>query len=126
VSAAGDAMLARLHDHTIRIRRAVKTSSGIGMEVRTFEVVATGVECILNRNVAPVGEVGPGMAPIGRRRLYVPVATDVQPRDVIELLTGPDAPQTLEVDEPPTRPRDHHCQLDCILWHGVLPEVVES
>jgi hypothetical protein len=116
-------MIERLQDHTVRVWRPVTVPDAIGADQRTYAPVGEPEPAKVNRNVAPTGDAGPGFAAIGRRRLYMKPGVDVEERDVLELVTGPDAPQTLEVDEPPTRPRGHHCQVDCILWRGQLPEL---
>ena len=116
--------IVRLADHQVRLWRPVTSaSSRIGMDRRTLELVADGEPCKVNRDTSPTADAGPGLSPIGRRRLYLPPELDVRERDVVELVTGPDAPQTWEVDELPARPRGHHLQADCILWRGTLPEV---
>lgn len=125
MSLAGDAMIARLADHAVRIWRGVKTTDARGGELTTYEVVGEG-QAVVNRSMAPTGDAGAGLDPIGRRRIYMESATDVLPQDVIEFMTGPEAPQTWLVDELPTRPRDHHVQLDCMRWRGILPAVPES
>lgn len=122
---SGTNVLERLGDTRVRIFRAIVTKGRMGDEQRTYELVED-TSAIVNRNVAPTGDAGPGLAPIGRRRLYCAPATDVRPQDAIQILEGPDALQLLLVDEPPTRPRDHHVQIDCILWRGALPDLPES
>lgn len=118
--------IARLFDHTLRVWRPAPSQDDVGFEARTYSVVAALLGCALNRSDAPVVDIGPGMLPVGSRRFYLEPDADVQARDVLELLSGPDAPGRWEINEPPTRPRGHHTQVDCIAWHGVLPAVVES
>lgn len=117
--------LRNLFDTEVAIWRQVKTVGSLREEVRTWVRVLDppGVfNCCVNRPNAPVGDIGPGVEPIGTRRIYMLPSTDVQTRDVVELVRGPDAGALLEVDEPPTRPRGHHVQLDCRLWNGRLPD----
>lgn len=116
--------LAHLFDTQVAIWRAQLAPGALREEVRTWvRVVAPPgrPNAVVNRPNAPTGEVGPGLEPIGTRRLYMAASTDVQPRDVVEFVTGPDAGFLGEVDEPPTRPRGHHVQLDLRLWNGRLP-----
>lgn len=111
----------RLFDHTVRVWRPTPERSSLGVEERTYTVVDASAGAKLDRSTAPVADRGLGLAPIGRRRLYMRPDADILARDLIEVLTGPDAPQFWEVDEPPTRPMHHHTQLDCIFWDGVAP-----
>lgn len=110
-----------LFDHTVRIWRPTPERSRLGVEERTYQVVTPSAGAKVNRSTAPVGDAGPGFQPIGSRRLYMAPDADVQARDLVELLTGPDAPQFWEVNEPPTIPMGHHAQLDCIAWNGETP-----
>lgn len=119
-----------LFDHSIRIWRPTVSKDGVGAESRSY-TLQVQTPCTLNRSVAPVAPVtAGGLAPVGRRRFYVRTTVSVRVRDIIELVSGPDAHAdgqlTWEVDEPPVVPKGHHKQLDCVEWHGVLPEVEES
>jgi hypothetical protein len=114
----------RLFDHTVRIWRPIASSDNrLGVETRDYSVAIPTAGCALNRNVSPVQDQGPGMEPTGRRRFYMRPDLDIRERDLVQIMTGPDAVQTWEVDQPPTRPRDHHTQVDAIAWNGVLPDV---
>ncbi len=115
----------RLFDHTVRIwRPRADANNRLGVEVRAY-TRAADLGCALNRDVAAEQDVGPGMEPIGRRRFYMRPDADVRARDVVQIMTGPDAgaDQTWEVDQDPVRPRGHHTQVDAILWTGDLPDV---
>lgn len=117
----------RLFDHVVRIwRPATAPSSRLGVETRNYAIVGQA-GAALNRNVSPEGDVGPGMMPIGRRRLYMRPDANVKARDVVEIIEGPEAAgvdgKTWEVDQPPTRPRGHHTQVDAVAWNGVLPPI---
>lgn len=111
----------RLFDHVARIWRPTPERSSLGVEERTYQVVEAEAGCKVNRSSAPVADAGPGFQPIGARRLYMRPDADVQARDLVELVTGPDAGQFWEVNEPPTRPQGHHTQVDCIAWNGEEP-----
>lgn len=116
----------RLFDHTVRIwRPTANADNRLGVEERTYTVVAS-VGCALNRSTAPVGDIGPGVEPIGSRRFYMRPDANVQPRDVLEIIAGPETGSTWEVDEPPTKPRSHHTQVDTIVWNGILPAIAAS
>lgn len=111
----------RLFDHTVRVWRCTPERSSLGVEERTYFVHVAEAGAKVNRSTAPVADTGPGMQPTGSRRLYMRTDVDVQARDLVELVTGPDAGQFWEVDQPPTKPQGHHAQLDCIAWNGVTP-----
>ncbi len=113
-----------MFDHEVAIWRPTVTYGDLKEEIRTFVQIlaAPGTpNAIVNRPKAPTLDTGPGLTPVGTRRLYMAPATEVLVRDLIELVEGPDAGMILEVDEPPTRPRGHHVQLDCRLFNGKLP-----
>lgn len=114
-------------DATVRIWRpttAVETDA-IGAESETYTPQAV-VGARLNRSKTSERASAGGLTTIGTLRWYGLPTIDVQPRDLCEILTGPDAGPTWEVDQIPVRPANHHCQVDCVEWHGVLPDVEES
>lgn len=115
----------RLFDHTVRIwRPTAAPTARLGVERRTYAILVASAGCALNRNVSPEQDQGAGMDQTGRRRFYMRPDSPIQARDVIEILTGPDADgQRWEVDQNPTRPRGHHTQVDSIAWNGILPDV---
>lgn len=112
----------RLFDHQVRVWRPSVTRDEHGAEERSYTPALEPVGCALKRAASPLSDVGPGLAPSGRRRFYLRPDADVQPRDVLELTAGPDAAghTTWEVDEPPVRPSGHHTQVDTIAWTGEL------
>lgn len=117
---------ADLLDHTVRVRRPTESKDNpLRVVERSYPVIGT-YPCAVNRTQARIGDVGPGLAPIGDRVVYLEASADVAARDILELLTGPDAPETLEIDRPPTRPRGHHTELICLFYNGTLPAVEES
>lgn len=115
--------LADLFDTTIRVWRPTVRVGTMREEKRTYAPTAelpTAPNAAVNRPQAPLANPGPGLAPVGSRRLYMAAGADVRPRDVLELADGPDAVAFLEVDAAPTAPRGHHVQLDCRVWNGIL------
>lgn len=112
-------------DSSIRVWRPTESKGRVGQVDRSYTVFIT-TQAFINRSVAPVAPVGGGLAPTGRRRLYIRPNLNVQKRDVIEIIGGPEIATTWEVDEVPSQLKGHHAQLDCIAWHGILPEVTES
>jgi hypothetical protein len=107
-------------DSTIRIWRPVPTTDNLGVEERDYVVIDTYGACI-NRSNMNEAQQGGGMTPVGTIRWYGEPTINVLPRDVCEVLTGPDGGRTWEVNEPVTHPRGHHSQVDCIEFHGTLP-----
>ena len=114
-----------MFDSEIRIWRPAFVRDSVGMEDTTYTPVGE-VGAAINRSRAPETDVGAGHAPTGSIRWYGLPTIDVQPRDVCEVIAGPDAGRLWEVNEPPTRPRGHHTQVDCIEWNGKLPTLDES
>lgn len=111
-------------DHEVAIWRPTTVLGEMREEIRTYVRVLDppGVpNAMVNRPRAPLANSGPGLTPTGTRRIYMATGTDVQPRDVVELVAGPDAGDVIEIDEPPTRPRGHHVQLVGRLFDGRLP-----
>lgn len=116
----------RLFDSTVRVWRPTADSNNrLGVEERNYTAIAS-LGAAFNRSTAPVGDIGPGVAPIGSRRFYLRPDANVQARDVLEIIAGPETGTTWEVDEPPTRPRSHHTQVDSIVWNGILPAIAAS
>lgn len=107
-------------DSTIRVWRPIVTQDALSVEERDYVVIDT-YGAAINRSSMNVAQQGGGMAPVGTVRWYGEITITVEPRDVCEVLTGPDAGRLWEVNEPVTRPRNHHAQVDCIEWNGSLP-----
>jgi hypothetical protein len=107
-------------DSTIRVWRPTTVKDELQAESRTYVEVDT-YGAAINRSKMSEAFQGGGMTPVGSLRWYGEPTIDVQPRDVCEILTGPDSGLSWEVNAPPVRPRGHHTQVDCIEWHGVLP-----
>ena len=113
--------IAGLFDSTIRIWRPTTTRTGPGVEQKSYAVTTT-VGAVINRSRTPTAPSDGGLAPSGIIRWYGLPTIDVQPRDVLEVMTGPDAGKKWECNELPTRPRGHHTQVDCVEYNGVLPD----
>lgn len=113
--------IAGLLDSIVRIWRPSPVQDGLGVEQSSYALVGE-FGAAFNRSTAPVAPVAGGLAPTGRLRIYLPPDADVQPRDVVQVVSGPVSHLTWEVDEPPTRLRGHHTQLDTIAWEGDLEQ----
>ena len=117
-------MIEHLCDHVVRAWRPTTARGPLREEVRTLVPVLAVPEepnAAVNRPRAPFGETGPGIAPVGERVIYMEADADVMELDVLELVSGPDAPGTFEVNDIVTAPRGHHLELRCRVWHGTLP-----
>lgn len=112
-------------DHRLRVWR--RTVTGLGPqrnELVEYVQVGTdpvGFNAVVNRPVTQAADAGPGVAPIGARYLYMSAAADVRVRDVLEIISGPDAGYRGEIDGGPTRPRGNHTEITTSVWHGKLP-----
>lgn len=110
-------------DTTVRFWRPVEVTGKLREKSRAYVPVTAAPaapNAVVNRPVAPLVDVGTGLAAEGRRRFYMDPGTDVRERDVAEFVAGPDAPSTWEVDNPPSRPENDHMQLDCRAFRGQL------
>jgi len=113
-----------LYDHRIRIWRPTASRGPLREETRSYAIVLEPpsiFNATVRRPTARLANPGPGLAPVGERKVYCASETPVQARDVVELVSGPEAPSLLEVDEPPTRPRGHHTELTCRFFVGAAP-----
>ncbi len=115
-----------LLDHTCNVHRLTETLGATFREtVQDYTQVHTGLECTFQRRNTVMGEEGPGVRPVGDRRVYLNVGPAFQDRDIVELVTGPAGfvgPQLLEV-ESFAAPRGHHIELRCSEFAGTLPVV---
>lgn len=110
-----------LFDSQIRIWRPTTSRSGPGIEQRSYAPVAT-VGAVINRSRTPTAPQDGGLAPTGIIRWYGLPTIDVRPRDICEVVAGPDLGKKWECNELPTRPRGHHTQVDCVEFQGLLPD----
>jgi hypothetical protein len=113
--------IAGMFDSKIRIWRPAEGKDDLGVEERDYAPVAV-VDCFVNRPRQPEADIGAGLAPVGSTRWYGLPSIDVRPRDVCEVVEGPEAGKRFEVNEPPVRPKNHHTQVDCIEFNGTLPQ----
>lgn len=111
-----------LLDSQIQIWRPMRTSDSIGVEEMELTPMFV-VDAFINRPAQSETPVGGGLAPVGNVRWYGKPTIDVQPRDICEVIAGPETGRLFEVNSHPARPKNHHTQVDCIEWNGTLPEV---
>jgi hypothetical protein len=125
----GSSGVDHLFDHAIRVWRPVRSRGAHREQIQALEPVIEpdGLNARVSSPTGLLADTGPGLTMVGERKVYMNTSLDVQKRDILELVSGPNAPATLEVDGPPHRPRGHHLELRCREWTGKLPETgVES
>ena len=113
---------ASLLDHTARIWRRTETPGTYLETTIDYAVVYAAADCTLKRKAAVLAEAGPGIVDAGGRTVYFLPSVTLVKRDLVELVTGPDAPAWLEV-ESASRPRGHHVEARCAEYSGETPEV---
>lgn len=111
-----------LLDHTARVWRRTETAGTYAETVISYDIVYAAARCTLRRKRAVLSDAGPGVVGVGERTLYFPKGVTLVKRDLVELVTGPDAPAWLEV-ESAAKPRGHHVEARCTEYHGERPEV---
>lgn len=115
--------VARMFDHTARIWRPTRSLGPLRERTDVLEQ-AGDFACAVTRPSARLGNPGPGLTTIGERMVYAETSVDLRPRDVLEILTGPEAGRTVEIDEQPTNVRGHHLEARTRLWSGTLPSLL--
>ena len=107
--------ISHLFDHTAVIWRKVESLNDAGVTHKAFvHIYSLGLKA--NRKAANVVDSGPGIIDAGQRVFYFEVGPIVLKRDLVELVTGPDAPPSsgeraiLEVENV-TIPRGHHLEV---------------
>ena len=114
--------IGHLLDHTCVIWRKVEALGEFRESVKTFEQPFEVLPCTGTRKNTVLAQDGPGIVNVGDRRIYFDIGPEILKRDLIELLTGGDAPATLEV-ESVTRPRNHHIEVRVSEYNGPAPAV---
>lgn len=119
--------LAALFDHYAEVWRPVETTGPAREIVVSFDLVEPATRnCAV---VPPVGkergvrtvDIGPGETTRGQTTFLMARDLDVQERDVIRLVSGPEATSTWRVGAT-ARPRGHHVEAMVEPWVGILPE----
>lgn len=114
--------IASLLDHTARIWRRTETLDDYRASVPGYTVAHASLACASDGQNSVLANPGPGMVESGRRWIYFDIGADLQHRDVIELLTGPTAPASLEI-ESVDEFRGHHIEVQASEFTGELPSV---
>lgn len=123
LEAGADLMsFASLLDHTARVWRHGESLGTYAETTVSYTLVYNSLPCTLRRKRAMLSEAGPGTVDAGERTVYFKPAVRLQEKDLVELVTGPDSPDWLQV-ESSARPRGHHIEARCTEFHGVTPEM---
>ena len=113
--------IGHLLDHTCRIWRPSRSLGAARQEVVCHAVAEASLPCAANRKRSVLALQQGGLGDSGQRMVYLDLGANVEERDVVELLTGPNAPALLEVISKDT-PRGHHIELTCDEWEGKITE----
>lgn len=122
------ARIAHLFDHTCVIWHQTETLGASRETIKSFPTYTGPLGCKVNRKNAVLQEAGPGIADSGERRIYLEKGPSVKKRDLVELVTGPDAHALLEV-ESATVPshslglEGHHLEIRATEYLGAEPEL---
>lgn len=114
--------IGHLLDHECVVWRPTETRGTYAETVRGYSILHALISCAVLRKNAVIAQAGPGRIDAGERRVYWDVGPTVEKKDLIELVTGPDAPAFLEV-ESMTTPRGHHVEVRVSEYNGDAPEV---
>lgn len=117
--------ITHLLDHTARVWRRVETIGTLGDTIVTYDLAYDELACAEDGQNSVAGNPGAGQTPIGRRWVYFDVGPTIRFRDVIELVSGPNAPAALEVESSDNR-RGHHLEIQASEFRGKLPEEAGS
>jgi hypothetical protein len=111
-----------LLDHTARIWRRTEALGTYQETTASYSLAYASVPCTLRRKRAVLSEAGPGTVDVGERTVYFKPAVTLEEKDLVELVTGPDSPDWMEV-ESRAKPRGHHIEARCVEFHGITPEM---
>lgn len=112
--------VAALMDHTATSYRGTEATGTYGEVTSAWAAQEAAFPCTVQVDSERVNEVGPGEMTAGVYRLYAADPTlDIAERDVIDILTGPEAGIKVKVVQV-GRPRSHHLEARCETWEGEL------
>lgn len=114
--------IAHLADHTAIIWHKLETLGPARETEKSFPTFSGPFDCKADRKKAIQSDAGPGMWGAGLRTIFFDIGPAIGDRDLVELVTGPDAPAMLEV-ESVTRPRDHHIEVRVSEYRGAYPDL---
>lgn len=122
-----------LCDHRAIVYRAFVVRDELQDTVEIWEALPApiGLNCRPNQNWSgTLQNPGPGEQQAAARQWFLVSGFDVEERDVLSVVEGPEAPKLLRVQSV-TRPTAsvavHHLEVNVEVWHGSLTEAeVES
>ena len=114
--------ISHLFDHVCVIWRKLETLGDYRETVKRFELQYTGLGCKANRKNVVLMQDGAGIIDVGMRVIYLEPGPVILKRDLLELISGPDSPALLEVENV-TLPRGHHLEVRCSDYKGAPPEL---
>jgi len=118
--------IAHLCDHRAELYRATSTVDDLGDRVESWEKACTphGLNCRPNQAWSgSLQDHGPGEQQRALRVWYLKEGFDVQERDVLKVVYGPEAPRLLRVEsvsKPTALRAAHHIEVNVEIYHGSL------
>lgn len=97
------------------------TEAASSLDADTWAVGVT-VACYLAPAEPGRLDTGAGMRDVRTRQLFAPLGAPLAAEQVVDMVTGPEAPSLWRVVSVPQRPRTHHTEAYVEPWHGTLPE----
>lgn len=116
-----------LFNHRAEVWRPVE-SRGFAAEVRETLEPVSRPKSGFNMAIVPAAgrmrgltttDIGPGETSRGTVEVYLPKGMDVEDRDILNVVAGPEAPATYRVVAM-CRPRGHHVEATVEPWVGEL------
>lgn len=102
-------------DETVGVAREVV------IELEQVDDPTRGSNCTFEVPKMQLVDIGPGETTRGRVLLYMHRRLDVVERDVLRVISGPQAPSRWRVASV-ARPRDHHVEAMVEPWVGKFPD----
>jgi hypothetical protein len=126
-------MIAHLMTHRAVLHRETATRDRFGDTVVTWTQHTTpaGLNARPDQNWSgTLQDSGPGDQQAGMRRWFLLAGFDVGERDVLQVVSGPEAPVLLRVQSvtkpTQTSPAVHHIEVNVEVWQGTLGAEEES
>lgn len=108
-----------LFDHVARVHRVSESVNALREKVNTLTPLPDTERMALDTSPFRSGDEGAGQFVEGSAEGFMRATADVQEGDVLEVISGPEAPRTLRVISA-SRPRGHHCELVMEMYRGKL------
>ncbi len=101
-----------LFDHTARVNRLTEVFDDYGEATNRYVIGTDVIRCAIVPPKVRAIQTEAGTAVTGQVDAYFDADADVQMNDVIDVLTGPEAPTKLKVLSA-SHPRGHHTEAIC-------------